>query len=248
VIVEELLAGREASVIAICDGADAVLLPAARDHKRLLEDDRGPNTGGMGAYSPVPEIADEDLLALRDAVIRPVLAEMARRGTPFHGALFAGLMLTDAGPRVLEFNCRFGDPETQAIVPRLTTDLIPVLRAAATGRLTSAEPLMRTTSDATVALTLAVAGYPDSPLSGDAIRGIDAARDTGALVFGAGVRAETASSEPLVTSGGRVLSVVGRGRDLAEAADRAHEAAERIHFQGKQVRRDIGRVVAGAVA
>ncbi len=242
VVIEQFLEGVEASVIAICDGRDAVLLPAARDHKRLLEDDQGPNTGGMGAFSPVPELDDASLIQLRHTIFVPVLREMSRRGTPFRGALFAGLMLTADGPRVLEFNARFGDPETQAILPRLATPIEPLLLAAATGSLAGVDGLtaiLPVTGEAAVALTLAANGYPDAPRRGDAISGVDAARRSGALVFGAGVAADNGVG--LVTAGGRVLTVVGRGRTLEAAAGTAYEAAERIGFSGRQMRRDIGR-------
>jgi phosphoribosylamine--glycine ligase len=245
VVVEEYLIGVEASVIAICDGEDAVILPAARDHKRLLDGDAGPNTGGMGAFSPVTELDDAALLGLRAGVFRPVLAEMRRRGTPFRGALFAGLMLTSDGPRVLEFNCRFGDPETQAILPRLGVPLLPLLLAAAFGRLPAGRHLVESTRGATIALTLAAQGYPQAPRSRDPIDGIEEARTRGALVFGAGVRGDELGR--LVTSGGRVLTVVGRGADVGEAADAAYEAAEMISFDGQQMRRDVGRPLAGAL-
>jgi len=247
VVVEQWLEGVEASVIAICDGRDALLLPAARDHKRLLEGDRGPNTGGMGTYSPVGELDDEALQRLRAEIFLPVLREMESRGNPFRGALFAGLMLTAHGPRVLEFNARLGDPETQAILPRLGQPITPLLLASATGSLTDlGETLIPATADATVALTMAVEGYPDAPRVGDPIDGVEAARATGALVFGAGVRRD--EDGVLVTAGGRVLTVVGRGSDLASAADSAYEAADGIWYSGRQVRRDIGRPLVGVTA
>lgn len=240
-VVERLLIGVEASVIALCDGERAALLPAARDHKRLGEADTGPNTGGMGAYSPVPELDVESLVTLDSLVFQPVLAEMRRRGAPFRGALFAGLMLTADGPRVLEFNARFGDPETQAILPMLAVPLAPLLVDAARGSL--AGGLVPAITGATVALTLAADGYPSAPRSGDVIEGIDSARASGALVFGAGlVRGERGG---LVTAGGRVLTVVGRGEDLSRAADAAYAAADLITFAGRVMRRDIGRSLAG---
>ncbi len=249
VVVEQWLAGVEASVICICDGRDALILPAARDHKRVLDGDQGPNTGGMGAYSPIPEIDESALRRLREEIFLPVLREMEGRDTPFRGALFAGLMLTADGPRVLEFNARLGDPETQALMPRLAAPLTPLLVASAIGSLAehaADRPILATTSDATVALTLAAAGYPDDPRPGDAIEGIDEARAQEALVFGAGVR--MTEDGGLITAGGRVLTVVGRGSDLASAADAAYEAADRIGFHGKQMRRDIGRSLVGATA
>jgi phosphoribosylamine--glycine ligase len=243
VVVEEVLRGVEASVIAICHSDDAFLLPAARDHKRLLEDDRGPNTGGMGAYSPVPELEDDAMLALRHDVFLPVLAEMRRRGTPFHGALFAGLMLTQDGPRVLEFNVRFGDPETQVILPRLGEPLLPLLL----GTRQASGPLVSTGGGATVGIGLACAGYPDGARLGDRVEGLDEARRSGALIFGAGVNAPAPGSSELLTSGGRVLTVAASGSDVAEAADRAYAAAGLITFAGRQMRRDIGRSLAGTV-
>jgi phosphoribosylamine--glycine ligase len=243
VIVEEWLEGVEASVFALCDGERYVLLPAARDHKRAGEGDTGPNTGGMGAYSPVPELGDDALLSVGESVVAPVLAEMSRRGTPFRGALFCGLMLTTDGPRVLEFNVRLGDPETQAVLPRLDAPLAVLMRECADGRL-SASGVLPTLPDATVALVLAADSYPESGRRGDAISGIAAARATGALVFGAGL-ALNESGQP-VTAGGRVLSVVGRGSDLAAAADAAYGAAALIGYEGKWLRRDIGRTLSGA--
>ena len=242
VVVEEFLAGAEASVIALCDGIDAVLLPAARDHKRLLDGNLGRNTGGMGAYSPVEELDASALESLRRQVFLPVLTEMAIRGVPFRGALFAGLMLTARGVRVLEFNARLGDPETQAMLPRLDEPLLPLLEAAAVGSLAAHAPLVRVRDEATVALTLAAAGYPDTPRRGDTITGIDAARAMGVLVFGGGVAGH------LETAGGRVLTVVGRGEGVAAAADAAYAAADRILFEGKVIRTDIGRASALAGA
>jgi phosphoribosylamine---glycine ligase len=180
----------------------------------------------------------------------PVLAAMAARGTPFRGALYAGLMLTAAGPRLLEFNVRFGDPETQAILPRLDTPLAPLLEAAARGRLLDAarkfgidDELLPVVGEAAVAITLAAAGYPESPRAGDRIGGIQEARGTGALVFGAGIRRRRLGG--YATQGGRVLSVVGRGADLATASQTAVRAAEAITFKGRQMRKDIGRLPSG---
>ena len=245
VVIEERLAGPEASLIALCDGRDAVALPPARDHKRLLDGDLGPNTGGMGAYSPLPDVADDAVDALLDAFHRPLLAELARRGTPFRGALYAGLMLTDDGPVLLECNARFGDPETQAILPRLAVALGPILLAAAQGDLRTALAAthadrggIRTIPGATVALVLAAAGYPDAPRRGDPIAGLADAEATGALVFHAGTARD--GDGTFLTTGGRVLSVVGRGPDLAAAREAATRAAEHIHAPGLQRRGDIG--------
>ena len=248
VVIEERLDGVEASVIAICDGRDAVLLPPARDHKRLLEGDSGPNTGGMGAYSPVAELSDVDLLRLRAELFRPVLAEMAGRGISFRGALFAGLMLTADGPRVLEFNVRLGDPEAQVMLPRLQTEIAPLFVAAATGSLSDVTPLpiLRSGQDATVGLTLAADGYPQAPRSGDRISGVAEARAGGALVFGAGVRTDVDGG--LVTDGGRVVTVVGSGPDVGAAAEAAYDAADHVNFDGRQLRTDIGRSLVGVAA
>jgi phosphoribosylamine--glycine ligase len=247
-VIEERLDGVEASVIAICDGRDAVLLPPARDHKRLLDGDHGPNTGGMGAYSPLVELTDANLLRLRTELFRPVLAEMSGRGITFRGALFAGLMLTDDGLRVLEFNVRLGDQEAQVMLLRLQQQIAPLFAAAASGSLGDIEspPILRTSGDAAIGVTLAADGYPDSPRTGDAISGIEEARAEGALVFGAGVRNDDTGE--LVTAGGRVATVVGTGADVEAAAGAAYEAAGRIDFVGRQMRTDIGRSLVGVPA
>ena len=238
VVVEEWLDGVEASVFALCDGASYVLLPAARDHKRLGDGDTGPNTGGMGAYSPVPELDDAALLRVGETVVAPVLAEMAARGTPFRGALFCGLMLTADGPRVLEFNVRLGDPETQAVLPRLDAPLARLMHECADGRLT-ASGLLPALPDVTVALSLVADGYPEAVRRGEPISGLEEVRAAGALVFGAGV-SQSARGE-LVTAGGRVLTVVGRGATHDTAAQLAYEAADLVQYAGKGYRRDIGR-------
>lgn len=244
VVVEERLAGREASLIALCDGRDAVGLPPARDHKRLLDGDAGPNTGGMGAFSPVPELPDDETAMLIDTFHRPILAELARRGTPFQGALYAGLMLTSTGPVLLECNARFGDPETQAILPRLAVGLGPWLLAAALGELRGAMAsaglagaMLPTMSRAAVAVVLASEGYPGPSRTGDQIDGLDEAAATGALIFHAGT--VQGSDGTFRTAGGRVLSVVGLGHDLAGARDASTRAADRIHAPGLQRRHDI---------
>jgi phosphoribosylamine---glycine ligase len=243
-VVEERLEGREASVIALCDGETALALPSARDHKRLLDADRGPNTGGMGAYSPIPDVPDPLVDWVLEAVHRPVLAELARRGTPFRGALYAGLILTTDGPVLLEFNARFGDPETQVVVPRLGVALGPLMYAAARGELAAVArtigldvPRLPATPGAALAIVLAAAGYPSVPRTGDPIDGIDEARATGALVFHAGTRRADAG---YVTDGGRVLAVVGRGPDLPAARAHAERAAGLVRFAGSQRRHDLG--------
>ena len=238
VIVERQLVGREASLMAVCDGARAAALPLARDHKRVGDGDTGPNTGGMGAYSPLADLDDADADGLLDAFHRPALAELARRGTPFRGLLYAGLMLTAEGPYLLEFNARFGDPEAQAVLPRVGGRLGAVLLAAARGSLDSLDGAEATLApEATVAVVLAAAGYPATPRTGDPIDGLTAARAAGALVF----HGATAMRHGWpVTSGGRVVTVVGRGPDLAEARERAYTAVELVRFAGMHYRQDIG--------
>ena len=253
VVIEQRLMGPEASLIALCDGRTAVALPLTRDHKRLGDDDRGPNTGGMGAYSPLPDLPDEAIGTLLAGFHQPILAELARRGTPFRGALYAGLILTRNGPVLLECNARFGDPETQAALPRLAVALGPLLLAAARGDLRAALPgsvldsgRLPTLPGATVAIVLASAGYPGRVRTGDPIDGLAEAAERGALIFHAGtVRDENGTVR---TAGGRVLSVVGRGADLAGARASATDAAERIRAAGLQRRHDIGleAVAAGA--
>lgn len=239
-VIEERLDGREASVIAICDGTRAVGLPAARDHKRLCDGDAGPNTGGMGAYSPLPDFDDEAVEAVIETVHRPILAEMARRGSAFRGFLYAGLMLTDQGPALLECNVRLGDPEAQVILPRLAAPLGALLLAAARGRLPDAIPSsLPVFPGATVGVVLAAKGYPGTPRRGDAIRGVEAAEASGALVFHAGTIERPGGG--FGTSGGRVLTVVGRGHDVPAARIAAETAAEAISWDGLQRRHDIAR-------
>jgi len=235
-VVEERLAGPEASVIAICDGRRAIALPISRDHKRLADGDAGPNTGGMGACSPLDDLPDDAAEEILERFHRPVLAELARRGTPFRGALYAGLLLTDAGPRLLEFNARFGDPETQAILPRLASPLGPLLLSAALGALPD-ELALPVFPGATVGIVLAAAGYPGTPVGGDRIDGLDTAKDAGAIVFHGATRFRDGA---WWTAGGRILTVVGRGPDLAAARAVAEQAADRIAWPGMQRRHDIG--------
>ena len=235
IVVEELLEGREASLFGLTDGARAVALPVARDAKRLLDGDEGPNTGGMGAYSPVPDVDDEAAAELVEAVHRPVLEELARRGTPIVGLLYAGLMLTDEGPRVLEFNCRFGDPETQAIVPRLAGDLLEPLARAAVGDLPDYSSLAAA-DEAAVTVVVASGGYPDRPVAGGRITGIDEAEARGAIVFHAGTALRDGA---LVSAGGRVVGVTALGETLADARARAYEAVDAISLDDAHIRRDL---------
>jgi phosphoribosylamine--glycine ligase len=234
IVIEEFLTGEELSVIALVDGERIAVLPAARDYKRLGDDNVGPNTGGMGSYAPVGDLDPALLSQIEETVLRSVVAGMRAEGRPYRGALYVGLMLTDGGPRVLEFNCRFGDPETQAIVPLLDGDLAELLSSCAAGRLDAMA--VRTKPGAAVCVVLAADGYPERPRGGDVIVGVEEAVAQDALVFQAGTALRGGK---LVTAGGRVVSVVGVGADLAAATDRAYVAAETIQFAGKQMRRDI---------
>jgi phosphoribosylamine--glycine ligase len=240
VVVEEHMAGDELSLLAICDGDVALPLAPARDFKRIGEGDTGPNTGGMGAYSPVPEVSEEFVGDIVARVHQPVLDELARRGTPFHGVLYAGLMLTEEGPKVLEFNVRFGDPETQAVLPRLDDDLLDLMeRATARGGLRGVE--LRWRPETAVCVVLASAGYPASASIGDEIRGLD--RVPSAVEV---THAGTAADGPtLVTAGGRVLGVTALATDPGSARAAAYAAADVIDFDGKQMRRDIAAALAG---
>ena len=237
VVIEELLEGPELSVFALTDGLHALPLAAARDHKRVGDGDTGPNTGGMGAFSPVSPFGRREVEELVEQVHRPVLDELARRGTPFIGLLYAGLMLTDEGPRVLEFNCRFGDPETQAVVPRIDGDLLAALTAAAAGDLGGVT--LGTAAQAAVTIVVAAGGYPETGDTGSAIAGIEQAEALGALVFQAGTAHRDGA---LVTSGGRILNVTGVGDDLEQARALAYEGAAAISFAGARYRRDIAAV------
>jgi phosphoribosylamine---glycine ligase len=234
VVVEELLEGEEVSLFVLTDGVTALPLAPAQDFKRLRDDDEGPNTGGMGSYSPPPFLAPHEVDELVDLVHRPVLVELAARGAPFVGLLYAGLMLTDDGPRVLEFNCRFGDPETQAILPRLTGDFLGALARAAEGALGGAD--LSAGPEATVSVVLATEGYPEAPQVGVPIRGVREAEESGAIVFHAGTALRDGE---LVSAGGRALGVTGLGGSIAEARDKAYAAIELIEFRGAQYRRDV---------
>ncbi len=246
-VVEERLSGPEASVIAICDGERAVALPAARDHKRLCDGDQGPNTGGMGAYSPLPDLDEAAVVHVIETVHRPILAEMRRRGTPFRGFLYAGLMLTADGPALLECNVRMGDPEAQVILPRLSAPLAPALLAAAQGRLPDEVPaVLDALPGAAVGIVLAAEGYPGNPRRGDPIAGLDDARELGALVFHAGTVGRPQGG--FGTNGGRVMTVVGRGADLGAARDVAEAAADAIGWDGMQRRHDIAADLPRAAA
>ncbi len=235
VVIEELLEGEELSVFAFTDGTHVTPLAAARDYKRVGDGDTGPNTGGMGAYTPVDEIPPLDELV--QTIHAPVVAELARRGTPFAGLLYAGLMLTESGPKVIEFNCRFGDPETQVVIPCLTSDLLPILRAVASGGL----DLLPRCGTAGAAVTVVVAGerYPEANDAGSPIDGVADAEKAGALVFHAGTALHGST---LVTNGGRILAVTGVAESLTDARATAYAGAELISFAGARYRRDVGDV------
>jgi phosphoribosylamine--glycine ligase len=237
IVIEELLEGEEISVFTLCDGARAIPLPAAQDFKRIGDGDTGPNTGGMGSYSPVAGFGTVEIEELVDLIHRPVLAELAARGTPFAGVLFAGVMLTDDGPRVLEFNCRFGDPETQSVLPLLEGDVLGALAGAAHGDLSAAA--LDTADGAAVTIVVAAGNYPASGDVGSPIQGIAEAEATGALVFHAGTAMQ---DDRVVTSGGRILNVTATGANVAEAREKAYAAAELISFPGVRYRRDIAAV------
>ncbi|TML56451.1 MAG: phosphoribosylamine--glycine ligase [Actinobacteria bacterium] len=239
VVIEELLEGEEVSLLVLTDGREAVPLAPAQDFKRIGDGNSGPNTGGMGSYSPVAGLGDAEVEELVDTVHRPVLAELAHRGAPFAGVLYAGLMLTDDGPKVLEFNCRFGDPETQSILPRLEGDLLEALEGVAGGRLDGS---VAAGDRAAVTLVLASGAYPErSDDRGTPIGGVEEAESTGALVFHAGTARH---GEQLVTNGGRILNVTAVGDDLPAARAAAYDAADRISFAGLQYRSDIALAAA----
>ena len=235
VVLEEFLEGEELSLLAVCDGERAVPMAPAQDYKRIGDGDQGPNTGGMGSYSPVPGIDREHAEALALAVHQPIVDELRRRGTPYHGVLYAGLMMTADGPKVLEYNCRFGDPETQAVLPRLRSDVLELLEGSTRpGGLAGIE--VEWSEEWAVTVVLASAGYPESSSRGDEIRGLRSIDSLEVELLHAGT-AERDSR--LVTDGGRVLNVTGIGSTPKEARDRAYAAADRIQFDGKQMRTDI---------
>jgi len=239
VVLEECLSGPEVSVFALCDGERMVILPPAQDHKRLLEGDRGPNTGGMGAYAPAPLLNDEGLNQVRQLVLEPTLQALRTRGINYRGVIYAGLMLTSTGPQVIEFNCRFGDPECQTLMPLMGTELAQVLQACALGRLDLA-PDLSIGSDCSVCVVAAAAGYPDAPRKGDAIS-VQLRDAASHQLFHAGTRLDAEGN--LVTSGGRVLTMTAQGGDFDNAFATAYEALEQVNFDGMQYRRDIGHQV-----
>ncbi|HYF23978.1 MAG TPA: phosphoribosylamine--glycine ligase [Caulobacteraceae bacterium] len=236
VVIEEFMAGEEASLFALCDGERAVLFGGAQDHKRAFDGDLGPNTGGMGAYSPAPVFTPELVQAASERIVAPTVRGMAAEGTPYKGVLYAGLMATAEGPKLVEYNARFGDPECQVLMLRLRSDLVPYLHAAATGGLGRLiEPVWR--AEAAVCVVLAARGYPDSPIPGSTIRGAEQDFGPDVAVFHAGTARK---GETLTAAGGRVLNVCALGATVAEARERAYAAVARIDWPGGFHRSDIG--------
>jgi phosphoribosylamine--glycine ligase len=237
VVIEECLVGEEVSLFALCDGEDALLLGSAQDHKRVGDGDTGPNTGGMGAYTPVPNFPPELEQACLEKIIRPALKEMARKGMPFRGILFAGLMLTEEGAKLIEFNVRFGDPECQVLLPRMKSDLLPALQAACDGELRDFD--LRWNDLASVAVVMAARGYPEMPERGSVIRGLDAAAAVpGVSLFHAGT--EAGADGTILAAGGRVLTVCATAPDIRRARDAAYAGVDAIVWPEGFCRRDIG--------
>jgi len=237
IIIEECLEGEEASILAVCDGENFLLLPHSQDHKRAFDNDQGPNTGGMGAYSPAPVVKDDILNKINKAIIKPLLDGLKSEGNIYRGILYAGLMITKEGPKVLEFNVRFGDPETQAILPRIKTDLIDVMFASIEGRLR--EVKLEIDSRFCVNVVLASGGYPGNYEKGKEIFGLDeAVKMPDVIVFHAATSKENGK---IVTNGGRVLGVTGLGNTIKEAIAKTYQAVDKINFEGMHYRKDIGR-------
>lgn len=237
IIIEEFLKGEEASLLAFCDGKDFVTMVSAQDHKAVYDEDKGPNTGGMGAYSPAPVVTETVLKQVKETILQPMLEGMDKEGAPYKGVLYVGLMITDDGPKVVEFNCRFGDPETQAVLPRLQTDIIDIFEACIDGKLVAQN--IQWAETPAVCVVLAADGYPGVYEKGKEISGIEAAQampDT--FVFQAGTAKQ---GDKLVTAGGRVLGVTALGTDIKTAIKNAYKAAEQITFSGLHKRKDIGQ-------
>lgn len=237
VVVEECLRGEEASILAFCDGNIAVPMASSQDHKRAYDGDQGPNTGGMGAYSPAPVVTSALEKEIQDKVLTPCVQGMAAEGTPYRGILYAGLMMTDQGPKVIEFNVRFGDPETQVVLPRMRSDIVPVFLACCHGQLAGQK--IEYDSGACVTVVMASNGYPGPYEKGKRISGLDAAEsDSGVTVFHAGTARQ---GDDIVTNGGRVLNVTASATDIACAINRAYSAVEKVHFDKAHYRKDIGK-------
>jgi phosphoribosylamine--glycine ligase len=241
VVIEECLVGEEASILAFTDGTHVLAMATSQDHKPVHDGDAGPNTGGMGAYSPAPVVTSQLSDTIARTIMKPCIEGMAHDGVPYTGVLYAGLMITDAGPKVIEFNCRFGDPETQVVLPRMKSDIVPALLACCDGTLDRVS--LEWDDGACVTVVMASGGYPGSYERGKAIRGIDEAeQDSGVTVFHAGTRC---TESGLVTNGGRVLNVTALGPDIPAAIDKAYRAVSRIHFEDAHYRGDIGKKALG---
>ncbi len=238
-VLEEVLEGPEVSIFALCDGEKFVLLPSAQDHKRLLDGDNGPNTGGMGAYSPAKIITEEDLDLIKKVVLEPTLEELKKRQINYRGVLYAGLMITANGPKVIEFNCRFGDPECQALMPLMGPELALILQSCANGCLEKA-PNLSIKNLASACIVVASNGYPEAPLKGDSIE-INFNESNLTQIFHAGTKTNTEGQ--LLTDGGRVLSVVAQGKNFDEAFNLAYKELTKVNFKGMQYRKDIGKQV-----
>jgi phosphoribosylamine--glycine ligase len=236
VVIEECLVGEEASILAFSDGKTVVPMVPSQDHKPVFDGDRGPNTGGMGAYSPAPVVTPEMLDEIQRTVLEPCVRGMAKDGCPYQGVLYAGLMITESGPKVIEFNVRFGDPETQVVLPRMKSDVVPVFLACCEGSL--AADSIEWNAGACVTVVMASGGYPKDYPKGKVITGIaEAEGETGVVVFHAGTRMD---GENLLTNGGRVLNVTAQDGEIASAIGKAYRAVEKIHFEGAHYRTDIG--------
>jgi phosphoribosylamine---glycine ligase len=236
VLIEEFLEGQEASIHAVTDGRDYVLLPSSQDHKRVFDRDLGPNTGGMGAYAPAPVVTPDLLREIEATVIRPIILALREAGIDYRGVLYAGIMLTPKGPKVLEFNCRFGDPETEVLLPLLETPLLDLMQAAIQGTLGSLD--IRISTESALTVVLAAPGYPESPQTGGVLSISSQNSDPGSILFHAGTEQKNGQ---ILSSGGRVMAVTGIGPDLARAAQQAYAAVGRVHFEGMHYRKDIGR-------
>ena len=234
VVMEEFLEGEEASVLAFTDGETVKAMIPSQDHKCIFDGDKGPNTGGMGTYAPAPVVTPEVMERVRQEILEPLIAGMKQEGKPYKGCLYAGLMITKKGPKVIEFNCRFGDPETQVVLPLLDSDLVEVMLACVDGKL--AETPVKWSADAAVCVVMAAKGYPGSYAKGDAITGLAEAKAIGCNICEAGTALKDGVK---VTNGGRVLGVVGRAGDIKSAAAKAYEGVERISFKDAYYRRDI---------
>lgn len=239
VVIEEYLQGMEISVHVFCDGTHAVMFPPSQDHKRIFDGDVGPNTGGMGTIAPVPGVTPEQMDDIQRTIVLPLLAALRKRGRPFSGLLYPGIMLTPEGPKVIEFNARFGDPETESYMRLLKSDIVPIMRACAGGTL--ADMTVEWNSGAACCVMCASAGYPGTYEKGKVITGLEAIADPEVVIFHAGTRQSDTDAATIVTNGGRVLGITARGDDVRHALSRAYAAVETVSFEGMQYRRDIGQ-------